>query len=298
VEARKPTKVCIAAAIVAVSMTALIPAMSSGATYEPEPAGFCRKQTVHDFLRPFKRMPRLNAPRPDGTLPFGPGDIHAKVRPQLITEEGYIGFTIFRERREAPLTLNWTMRVALSRVDWRGRKLRRVDTRQQQIDILAYDDRAGGAVGTTFLPPGAYRQTVTFFDGNGRRVGGFGTYYRILAPRIRYRLRLDAVSYRPGATLFARVENTGTVYLEFPAQFRIERFENGAWSEAPESPERHSGTPFEPDAGTAIGCNAFDVPPTMRPGRYRLVKEVTRTVPPAGFDPIFEQASAEFEVLP
>ncbi|HEU5062573.1 MAG TPA: hypothetical protein VFT79_05400 [Solirubrobacterales bacterium] len=259
-------------------------------TYEPEPFRFCSGQAVHDFLRPFKRMPELREPRPDGTLPFGPPTLRVKWRDRMFTSGQYVGFVLYLYRRSPAAQLGWRASVTLSRVDWKGRRMKTIEVSRRRIPYLAKDHSASFSYGIVERVPGPYRVTAVIFNRQGRKIGGFGSYFRLVKPTYRPRLGLTADSYRRGSTAFGRLENFGTVLLDTPREFWIERFDGSSWSPIPETPRGWIGNELV-EPGTSGACSAFDIPPTMPPGRYRMVRPITLLSSEG-------RAAGEFLVLP
>jgi len=94
------------------------------------------------------------------------------------------------------------------------------------------------------------------------------------------RLALNSGSYGPESTVFARIENFGTATVRYGAPYVIERLEGSTWVRAPESPRVFILPLWGAGPGrTGIdSCSRFWIPPSMRPGRYRMTKEVEYAV--------------------
>jgi hypothetical protein len=276
----------------------VVPSNATAATYVPEPAGFCREQTVHDFLRPMQRMPKLNSPLPDGTLPFAPPTLRLKVRERLLLTEDYAGYGALINRRSPELPLFWRVRTTLSRIDWKGRKLETIRSSRKRVDIVTHRDGFGFGHWMGKEDLGPYRLTTVVYDRHGRRIGGFGFYLRVVKSTMRPRLRLNATAYRPGETVFGRFENYGTVPFEVDWGFRIQRFDGSRWSPVPAEAALPDGF-SPPPAGMTTRCAAFDIPPQTPPGRYRMSRGWTLAVAPEDFEgPDAGKARAEFTILP
>lgn len=97
-----------------------------------------------------------------------------------------------------------------------------------------------------------------------------------------------------GEAIYARIENLGTVPIQYTAPFRIERLVGGTWTLDPASPTgpwpRYLGvvTP-----GSASRCSSFRVPAEIAPGRYRIAKTVGEET---GSDAASRSISAPFQV--
>lgn len=249
-----------------------LPGRAAAIAYEPEPA-FCETSTLRDFLAPLERLPKLHQPSESGRIGFGPSNLRLRTVPQLVVGGGRIGFTLGLEQRQ-PLSLRWTATTTLVEVDHRGRPV--ADPRQSVTRVGALKAFNGDRFQFKVPEdPAFYRVTIAFHNAGGKKLGAFGLYYRIVRPINRAKLTTNAPSYRPGSTVFARVENYGNLPVTYGVGYTIEKLEGATWMEAPESPRGatilillHSLP------GQSGRCNAFGIPPTMAPGTYRISKEV------------------------
>jgi hypothetical protein len=140
--------------------------------------------------------------------------------------------------------------------------------------------------------PALYRLTVVFDSARGKRLASFQRYFRVVEPTVHRRLALNAPSYQPGQTVFARVENFGTEVAAYGVPFAIERLDAGGWGIAPESPDGSWILPMLASGPGETGpCTGFLIPPEMPPGHYRMSKELIR-------DSAGETLTAEFDVHP
>jgi len=117
-----------------------------------------------------------------------------------------------------------------------------------------------------------------------------------MRPISRARLATNRQSYRAESTVFARVENYGTVAVGYGVPYSIEHLEGESWVEAPESPKGPWILPLLLNPpGFSGRCNGFLVPPEMAAGNYRVVKEVMfGLLRPA----VRKTLTAEFQVIP
>jgi len=121
--------------------------------------------------------------------------------------------------------------------------------------------------------PALYRVDIVFRNRTGKRLGAYGQYFRVVSPLQDARLRLNATSYRPGETVYARVENFGTELVTYGVSYSIERYNGTSWGEAPESPNGPWILPLLfSQPGTSGRCSGFSIPTEMTPGRYRFAK--------------------------
>jgi hypothetical protein len=260
------------AAILAAGLTSAPP--SHAVIYESAPSPFCDGEVLHDYLVPLKRMPRLHSPPPSGRIGFGPASIAIRPYPALLVGEGRVGYGLSLRRRTPAAHPRWDVTTTLSRVDWQGRAIEMVDRVRRQVNTVG----RGHSAGVHFKvgdDPGAYRLTSVFRSRSGQKLGGYGFYFRVVAPTQNVRLGLNADSYRPGNTVFGRIENYGTATVNYGVAYSIERLNGSSWSQAPESPRG----PWiliglSTQAGQSGRCLGFWIPNDMSPGTYRVVKSV------------------------
>jgi len=290
----KPTSTL--AIFAALAVLLVLPGRAGAVAYEPEPP-FCQPHEAHDFLAPLKRMPKLHQPGKNGQIGFGPASLRLRSTPSLLAGSGEVGVTLAPLQRKA-MRLHWTLGALLVKVDGRGRPVARVGRLLEPVGRLK--PVAGQDFGLEVAnEPGFYRLTVALLGATGKKLGQFGFYYRVL-PSLgaTARLRLDNSVYRPGTTVFGRVENFGTDYATYGVDYRIERLEGGVWTTAPESPDGFwimIGLSSPP--GMSGRCTAFGIPETMPPGRYRMVKAVSFFSWPGG-ERGAQALAAEFDVVP
>ncbi|HST68204.1 MAG TPA: immunoglobulin-like domain-containing protein [Solirubrobacterales bacterium] len=234
---------------------------------------FCEPQQVRDFLAPLERMPKLHQPSANGQIGFGPESLRLRSASSLLVGEGEVGVTLSLAQRSR-LRLPWTVTATLVEVNGNGRpigKPRRLIRRVGWLkpfngDSLRFE---------VSDDPAFYREMVALHGASGQKLGRFGFYYRAMPAIGRARLRLNASSYRPESTVFGRVENFGTLSAYYGVPYSIERLEGQGWVEAPESPDGPWILPLLVSGpGLSGKCNGFWIPPTMPPGRYRMVKRV------------------------
>lgn len=265
-----------ALATAAIATLALAAAVSNAGavTYETAPTAFCSPTVLRDYLAPLDRLPKPHSPGPSGRLGFGPRSIRIQPLPPLLIGGGTIGYKLFLKKGAPAQHPNWTVVTKLERVNWRGRK---AETHSYARRHIATVSRSHGAavefrVNRYAFP---YRLTVIFRNQAGKELGEYGFYFRVVDATANARFGLSAPSYRPGGTVFARVENIGSSQVSYGAGFRIERSAGATWAPAPESPSGPVPARFYfTDTGMSQeGCSSFWIPPTMPPGHYRISKE-------------------------
>jgi len=260
-------------AIVASSLALQAP-RAAAAIYEPS-TSFCAEPVVRDFLAPLAQMPKLHAPGTTGRVGFGPHSLVIRSRPALIDEEKKVGYTLALRHSKPVAHLDWDVVTTLSLVDRRGRPFELI--RQVKRHVNSVTRGKGAGVHFRVGPePGFYRLTSIFRDSSGRKLGGYGFYFRSVAPTERAPLVLLADSIRPGQEVGARIENLGTTLVRYGVPYVIERFDGAAWALAPESPRGPwIAIGFQAFPGRAGKCSIFPAPTSMPPGRYRMTKSVS-----------------------
>jgi hypothetical protein len=262
--------VCAAAA--ALLSLALVP-RAGAVTYEPTPS-FCEPSLLRDYLAPLERMPKLRWPPTEGVPVFGSGNVTLSSVQQLVVGGGTVGFSLRLRNYNHPAHPRWELSATFSRVDWRGRTRDVIDRTTIPVSEVSRDSEPGAEFDLADRPA-AYRLTIVARTPSGRRLGRYGAYFRVVPETRHARLGLNATTYRPEQTVFARVENRGTAIATYGVPYSIERFDGSAWATAPESPKGPWILPLllSPPGGTGR-CDSFWIPPTMPPGEYRVVKRV------------------------
>lgn len=240
------------------------------AAAEPEPS-FCQAETLHDYLAPLKRMPELREPpyRATGRSFRFRGATVAASGTSLAIGGGGSGYQLMWDTNP-----RWDLTVNLARVDWRGRFLWQIGWRHLRLGDLG---AALIAEPNIALPrkPGAYRTTLVIRSPSGRKLARFGNYYRVIKPTLETRLTPSSSTYRPGETLFARVENPGAAFVLFGQEYAIEKLEGESWVRAPESPDAFVMPLYFVAPGSTSGhCSVFPIPTSMPPSRYRISQEI------------------------
>lgn len=241
-------------------------------TYEPEPA-FCNRTVVRDYLARVPKHPPTE-PKRDGRLHFGPSSIRIKALPQLLVGGGEVGYQLHLRPGAKAAHPRWKIRTTLARVHLRKRLNVFVDATQRQLKTIG---RTRGAGISFEVPdePAYYLLNARFTNLAGRVLGSYRFYFRVVPVTTRARLVLNASAFARGSTVFGQIENLGTASISYGAGARIERFDGVSWIRPPELPPQPvPAILYLAHAGAASRCFAFDVPPSLAPGRYRMVKEV------------------------
>lgn len=275
--------------LAALSLAVLATANRTAAA-EGEPA-FCERQTLHDYLTPLQRMPKLRElPYRRVAEPFFRGVRIGASGPSLAVGGGSAGYQFQWDKNP-----KWDVTVRLAQVNENGAVVLWIAERRLRTGAL----RPAEIVEPHFgLPnrPGFYRTMLMIRTSSGRKVAKFGNYYRVVRPKIATSFVTEAATYRPGETALARLDNTGAAFALFGEGFTVEGLRGETWGPVPEAPGPYTtGLQFVAPGSTSGHCLVFPVPTAMPPGRYRLAQETVISWPtePKQRRPILY---AEFEV--
>jgi hypothetical protein len=270
------------------------PASALGAS---EPRPFCNGVVVRDYLKPLKRLPALRKPPAELHLPFGPRAVQLLSSNPLQVGAGEIGFSLAYDA--LPRRLDWLVTAKLTQISAGGDAFGKLETRQVKVERPSrgtFDD----FFFTVSAEPALYRIEIVFRNKSNRKLGAYGEYFRVVPSRQDARLRLNATSYRPEKTVYARIENLGTVLVTYGVPYSIEWYDGSSWVKAPESPKGPWILPLLfSQPGTSGNCFGFTIPAEMAPGLYRFVKSVnysTESRRAGRRAPV--TLTAKFEVLP
>jgi hypothetical protein len=292
-----------AVSIVVILATAMAVATATSSAAESPPP-FCEETKLHDYLKPLGRMKHLRPPPADGVLDFGPRWLRFSMPPTLlITAPGNLRVS-FGESGSGPppshasRRLDWKILSTVARVDAAGRAAQTLLSKRTRIRFLGYHDHPEQLV-TVPRASGLYRLSVSFRDAENRRLGSFGSYFRVAPLTEHAKLGLSATSYRPGEAVFGRVENFGTATALLGVGYNIERFDGSAWSRAPEAPHIFPAIGYWALPGmTSPRCSAFGIPSTMPPGHYRMTKMIDFARSHPGAREAEAELQAEFDIVP
>lgn len=269
---------------------ALVSAPSAVASSEPP---FCQSATLHDYLKPLRRMPELRElPFRRRAEPLFRGVRIGAAGPSLAVNGGRAGYQLQWDGNP-----RWDITLTFEQVTPSGSVIKRLGRRHLRLGALAPALITEPAF-TMSGKPAFYRTTLAIRSASGRKLAEFGNYYRVIRPSVHVRLATDAPTYRPGDTLFARVEDHGAAFVLFGEELAIEKREGEVWIPAPGLP----GPVVTPLTFVAPGttsnlCAVFPIPASMPTGRYRASQETVLSWP-------FERHEqrpflrAEFDVAP
>jgi hypothetical protein len=239
-------------------------------------SAFCRQQMVHNYLEPLRQMPHLHEVPSSGHLPFAPEPVSvAVIDGGLRVGKGPIGFG-FADEAPGRRRLDWTVESSLMRVSGAGDVKATIQSKIVHLGTEIVDNIGG----TRFFVsgrPAFYRVDLVIRTGQGRVLGRYGAYFRVVAVRSQSRVTLSAEVLAPGQTLFARVENLGTESILPQSVFRVEHAEGTDWAEVATvlipglKPHIRAMLP----AGQASRCVQYQLPSNLALGTYRVSNQVS-----------------------
>lgn len=266
-------------------VTAAVLGIVGSAPASPAMAAFCQTAIVHNYAKPLERMPDLRKPPMEQHLPFGPARVFFGQigHGPLLVGQSAIGFSLsyspYRRNHHLSPRLDWNIVTRLTWVDQRGRAKKVLGVIEKRVNRLrSTDDRPSGDLSLAFdvSKPGLYRIESIFRDQSGKRLGRFGEYIRVLRPSLDVRLTLNGMSFRPGDTVSARLENYGTEPLFYGLGYSIEYYDGASWARPPTQPT-YTVVPaigLSSGPGQAASCWNFPIPTDAPSGRYRFVRDV------------------------
>jgi hypothetical protein len=245
-----------------------------------ESSAFCApKKPIRDFG--LSALPEVDE-IPDsisGRLPFAPRSVSVYGGGQfnhVLTSAQSVGYGFSERNFDGTVRLNWTLNAQMWALGRGGRPAREVDSESLYIDRLDAADQPH-----LELEPaskrGFYRFDIQFIDRSGAQLGAYGFYVKVVRPVWRVKLGLQRHRYRPGQLVLSRLENFGTEAMSYGEGFAVQRFDAGRWIASPElTPDGELLWLGVSPPGYVGICNAVSLPKDLEPGRYRVVKQVSR----------------------
>jgi len=251
---------------------------------------FCEGGIVNEFGLP--QLPPLTNPFPERPalgerqLPsFAPKTVSLDLGGGPILTPGQeIGFWLQSDNFVGKTPLRWTLRDSIRAIDPSGEVGAVVARGKVRVKYAS----AGHEVKDFLAPPrdlGAYRYDLKIESWDGTKLAEYGTYVWVEKKFWAPKLGLSSEDVHPGELLLSRPENMGTIAFEYGEDFRLQRKVGGNWTRMALPGEEiwELWLGYDP-AGAAGQCSALRLPDNFSPGKYRIVKSITRT--PRG-KPIF-----------
>lgn len=235
----------------------------------------CKSQVGVPYFEPLSKMkPVHRVPRSE-KLGFGPKQL--RIQPMgwgVVEGNREIGFALRRDGISAsrPIDVNWGVRTTLTRADRSGAKGKLLATRDEHAETLFADDLDEEFSFTVSRRPAFYKVQIAFFSSAGERLGSFAEYFRVVKRRPAVVLGLAKTRLHVGERLVWRVENRGTTFASFGLTYSIERYQDGAWTVDPVSPDGFTLPALSIGPGLTEECPAVKLD---NPGHYRFRKPVS-----------------------
>jgi len=239
---------------------------------------FCAPQKpVEDFG--ISELPPLREAPASGDLPFGPETVRLGLfLGPVFTPGESVGFWLYSENFVGRTPLRWVVRNRIRLLDASGRAGRVTARGRTRVRTI----NAGKEVKLFLRPPrrlGFYRYEIEIAEFGGKRLARYSSYARVERKFWDARLGLDRDRHRPGQRVLSRVENFGSEYIAFGADFGIQRRRGEGWVRV----RNPSGGAFPAwlgfaHPGLAGRCSPLSLPRDFPAGRYRIVKEVERSI--------------------
>ncbi len=254
-----------------------------------------QKVVVRDYLAPLKKAAPLNEPLMSGRIPFAPSGMSLEINGAgLVVGGGEVGFTLADEAIQPPRRLDWIVETKLLRTDARGKVISSASVKRRRIGWVQ-GDATRNLLHEVPRSPAYYRLEIRFIRrGTDHILGRYGTYVRVMKPRVDLRVIIETPSVLPGELATARLVNLGTVPLITPSYdfgFGVQTFTSEKWIRVPDNPQRlvpkRMGPWTLPAGMETRGCLRYLVPTDQPPGLFRFA-----ALGPSGEDLL----TAEFEV--
>jgi hypothetical protein len=195
---------------------------------------------------------------------------------------------------DAGVRLDWTVTAQLWTIDRYGTAFRKVDREKLFIGRLsaAHDP-------DIYLDPlnnrrGFYRFDMQIANKNGKVIGFYSAYFKVVRPSWNPRLQLERDVLRPGEQLLIRLENHGSEAVSYTEPFSVQRREGERWTRASEL-IRHRWLKWLRFMGPGgSSCSSLSLPIDVFPGIYRITKVVGTELWPEGE---ITRLTAPFEVI-
>lgn len=265
-----------------VTLLLVLLGFKSGADPDPRPAStasFCDERVAHDYAKPFELMPAVRGIPSSGHLPFSPRALEVDTPSSAILVPGEAlsmsyGLSVPSEERLGR-RLAWGVSSQLIQVNATGRRLQVVERTGLRFNTRDVKDVSGLGYSLEVSPrPAFYLVATQFRTLNGTNLGEYGEYFRVVRPTHVTKLVASQQSVRVGEQLVFRIENSGTRSVSFGEPFGVEKEVNGSWLPV--------GLPLGPwhaqrlglGAGEVGACQELVVPSRLRPGGYRVRKDL------------------------
>lgn len=236
----------------------------------------CGNGVAVDYEAVFDQMPKLPVPSSTGRVRFGPSALRVIQNSESAVQPpgGGFGYVFYFNRVDQRLRLRWVATVEIVEISSKGEERRVVTTQKRPIRSLK-SGRSMDFIASLPGSTGLYRYDLNIRNQSGQPVGALSHYVRVLKPKASARLEVADSTLHRGEEGRSRLLNLGTTILHYGEQVEVEQLRETGWVPVPEfAPGPYIWPISKLYAGQAGGCEAFRVPETAAPGKYRLVKRL------------------------
>ncbi len=234
---------------------------------------------VRSYEQPLRALVAKVGATVDRRVPFGPSTIRIAASrlgdgQRLRVGGGKFGMVFVNLSRRSTGKLSWRGVASIASVDRGGQAARQLTKRSFSIPSLGAKMRR-----QILLPagsmPGIYRFDLALESKDQKHHARFSDFVRVLTPKVEARLAIKRTIYRPGDSIYARVENLGSTVVRDSSEYVVEVEEpSGAWTRV-----GPVGVGFPRGPGLPLGpgrarCFGLQVPSGAAHGDYRLTKQI------------------------
>jgi hypothetical protein len=240
----------------------------------------CPTVRTRDFAAAMRGFPAIRHVPASGHFPFGPRKMSITPLGSAVQAgRGRIGFRIgLFPRSGARHHLGWAIHLDVTRLSANGAERRPVAERLIRPNHSQEVGREEASIGALVSGvPAYYRLDIAIDSASGAVLGNYSEYVRVVPPTISVKLALNGDVFRPGDLLVSRIENRGTVGVNFqPVQPRLERETPAGWRTVPQEKQSSIGVGMRVFVvgGGAGPCNGLRLPTNLPVGRYRVSETV------------------------
>lgn len=249
----------------------------------PSGDNLCSSSDPRDYAAPLDRLPSIRQlpARKHGEagshLPFAPSRLafYPWSRSPILVGGGSYKYSFYDEGLASdPLTLNWLVTARLVAVKRSGAEQAIGD--EVRLAVESVDDAYQPTLAMQVPQKvGFYRVDLRFANDQGKELGSYSEYLRVMRPIVRLRLGIDGRRFKPRQHVRTRVENLGTIVVSDSMYLQLEKqIPGGGWRRLPSADTGGFRGPRLLLAGEAGDCVGMRLPAELSPGRYRILRPV------------------------
>lgn len=283
-------------------LSVVLVSVSSGAGRDWVAASYCGRTILRDYEAPLRDLPPIDEFDLRKTLPFAPPGVRMGLWSYPLNEGRLMaGAGSFGYQLSGPfdgVTVDWNVSSSLMRLSAKGNVQETVAAASDTIDNLS-SHSVSTLVLTAPSRPGSYRYDIDFETMEGDHLARYGRYIQVLPQRISVRLDIKRTSLRAGGVLETRVENIGTHLVEFAQRAYLQRRVGSLWQNISDGRIRPGfAQRYRLGAGRSGGCLRIPLSRDLLPGRYRVLRSISRSsLDPGAASPGFRR-TAQFRIQP